>query len=305
MSRPDIREIESFVAVADHLNFTRAARQLHLSQPPLTRHIQALEEKLNCRLLDRNTHAVSLTPAGQIFLEDARALLAHLDRAGEALRRVQRGETWRLRLAFVGALLDARLVHLVQRFRRDHPQCQVDLSDLPPAEQMKEIEAGRLDGGFIGAQPARAPKGIGLVLWGHEPLVLAVPGGHELARGKIRGWAQLRDVPWVMVSRSAAPAFRQQFAEWARRHGLAGRIVQESERVPAVLTMVAAGNGISMVPQSATHLVPEGICFRDLPEPRLRLRQVFAYREKIDRPGLGEFLALFKSARPGALLRNN
>jgi len=295
MTRPDVRELESFVAVADHLNFTRAARQLHLSQPPLTRHIQALEAKLSCRLLERSTHAVTLTQAGRLYLEDARALLAHLDRAGEAVRRVQRGETWRLRLAFIGALLDARLVQLIQRFRRDHPRCQIDIADLAPAEQLKEIEAGRLDGGFIGAQPSRAPKGVGLLPWADEQLVLAVPGGHELARARIRNWARLRDVPWVMVSRNAAPAFRQQFVEWARRHGLAGRIVQESERVPAVLTMVAAGNGASIVPKSVTHLVPEGVCFRELPEPRLRLRQTFAYREKQGRPGLREFLVLLKS----------
>jgi DNA-binding transcriptional LysR family regulator len=241
---------------------------------------------------------VALTRAGQLFLEDARAVLARLDRAGEAMRRVRRGETGRLRLAFIGALLDARFMHLIQRFRRDHPQCQLDISDLPPAEQLKEIESGGLDGGFIGAEPARVPPEIGVALWAREPLVLVVPPGHELARVEIRSWAQLREVPWVMVSRKAAPAFRQQFSDWAVRHRLGGRIVQESERVPAVLTMVAAGSGVSLVPESATHLVSDGVCFRKLPKPRFELRHVFAYRREEGRPELGHFLALFKSARP-------
>ena len=297
MNRPEVRELEIFVAVADHLNFSRAARQLHLSQPPLTRHVQALEEKLGCRLLERNTHAVALTDAGRLFLEDARGMLAHLDRASEAMRRVRQGETTRLRLAFLGALQDARLVRLLQHFRRAEPQCQVDIFDLPPATQLEEIEAGRLDGGFIGAQPDRARKGVAFALWALEPLVLAVPSGHALARGKIQSWAQLKAVPWVMVSRGAAPAFRQQFSDWAREHGLKGRIVQESERVPAVLTMVAAGNGISMVPQSATHWVAPGICFREQPAPRMELRHVFAYRKAPSRPELRAFVALLEAAK--------
>ena len=110
MTRPDVRELECFVAVAEHLNFSRAARQLNLSQPPLTRQIQSLEQKLNARLEERNTHAVSLTDSGRLFLEDARAIINHLDRATETMRRAREGEEARLRLAFIGALLDQRLI---------------------------------------------------------------------------------------------------------------------------------------------------------------------------------------------------
>ena len=117
MTRIDTRELESFVAVADHLNFSKAAKQLNLSQPPLTRHVQSLEDKLGSKLFERNTHAVAMTNAGKLFLEDARAILRHLDRAAETIRRSRAGETVRLRLAFVGALLDEKLVRLVQRFR--------------------------------------------------------------------------------------------------------------------------------------------------------------------------------------------
>ena len=101
MNRIEVRQLECFLAVAEQLNFSKAARQLNLSQPPLTRHVQALEEKLGTKVFQRTTHSVSLTEAGVLFLEDARTILRHLDRATEAARRVNHGETARLRLAFV------------------------------------------------------------------------------------------------------------------------------------------------------------------------------------------------------------
>jgi len=294
MSRPDIRELECFLAVADHLNFSRAARHLNLSQPPLTRHIQGLEEKLGSRLFVRNTHAVSLTDAGRMFLEDARTILSHLDQAGETIRRARQGETTRLRLAFVGALLDEHLVRLIQRFRDSHPHCQVQVNDLSPAMQLEALQAGQLDGGFIGARPARAVKGVGFVTWGKEPLLLALPEKHALTKVRALGWPHLQNLPWVMVSRSAAPAFRQQFSDLAAQHKLAARIVQESDRVPAILTMVAAGSGVTMVPKSITHLISTGVCFRKLPSPQPFLQHTFAHRTQSVSPPVEDFLALLK-----------
>lgn len=294
MNRPEIRELESFLAVAEHLNFSKAAKSLHLSQPPLTRHIQTLEEKLGGKLFERNTHAVALTDAGRLFLEDARGILNHLDRAAESVRRARRGEMERLRLAFIGALLDERLVALIQRFRAGRPGCQVQVSDLPPAAQLEALRTGELDGGFIGATPAPLPKGIACTVWSREPLVLAAPEGHALAGERALRWADLKGLPWVMVSRAAAPAFRAQFAELAERHGLAPRIVQESDRVPAILTMVAAGAGVTLVAESARHLLSRGICFRRLPRPEPFLHHTFAYPEAAEPAPLRELLALLK-----------
>jgi DNA-binding transcriptional LysR family regulator len=296
MTRPDLRELECFVAVADHLNFSRAAKQLHLSQPPLTRHIQALEQKLGSRLFERNTHSVALTDPGRLFLEDARSVLSHLDRAGETIRRARQGEPTRLRVAFIGALLDERFVRLIRLFREKQPNCQIQVTDLAPASQLEALRAGALDGGFIGAQPTRAVKNIGYTVWGREPLLLAVPEKHPLTKVRVLRWLDLKNLSWVMVSRSAAPAFRQQFSGLSERHGLAPRIVQESERVPAILTMVAAGSGVTMVPQGIAHLIPKGIHFRKLPSPQPFLQHTFAYRIPAVSPQLHDFLALLKKS---------
>jgi DNA-binding transcriptional LysR family regulator len=292
MNRVEVRELECFVAVADHLSFSRAARQLHLSQPPLTRHVQALEEKLGVKVFHRNTHAVSLTEQGALFLDDARAILRHLDRAAETMRRARSGQSERLRLAFVGALLDEKLVRLIQRFQKANAACQVQVSDLAPASQIEALRAGDLDGGFIGARPTKAIKGLTLVEWNREPLLLAVPEGHPLADERRLKWAQLRSLPWVMVSRQAAPAFRQQFASIVERQALRATIVQESDRVPAVLTMVAAGSGVTIVPESMRHLITGGVIFRALPAPVPVVNYVFAFRSGKASRALAAFLAL-------------
>jgi len=300
MNRPETRELECFVAVAEALNFSKAASLLHLSQPPLTRRIQRLEEKLGSKLLIRDTHSVLLTEAGSLFLEDARATLRHLDRAAETLRRARHGETARLRLAFIGALLDEKLVHILQLFRASHPACQVDVADLAPAAQMAALEAAQLDGGFIGVKPARSPRGIAYTVWNEEPFVIAMPEGHPLTQIPELKWSDLDGLPWVLVSREAAPAFRQQFAQWVEEHQLSAPIVQESARVPAVLTMVAAGNGVTLVSQSAQRLITVGVRFRELPAPAPRLHHAFAYRSPSDSAPLADFLKqLREMSTPG------
>jgi DNA-binding transcriptional LysR family regulator len=294
MKRIDMRELECFVAVADHLSFSKAARQLHLSQPPVTRYVQALEEQLGTRMFGRNAHGVSLTDSGVIFLEDARAILRRLDRATAAIRHVRQGKTARLRVAFFGALMDQKLIRLIQRFRKDHPVCQVELTDMVPSVQLNALQAGELDGGFIGVKPSKTRKGVAFLDWNQDPLLLVLPKKHPLARiGKL-GWQHLHGLPWVMVSGRDAEAFRQEFCKILESHAIAVQIVQESDLVTAVLTMVAAGVGVTVVPQSFEHLIPNGAVIRKLRHPGAVLQYVFAYRTRQDSPAFQKFLSLFK-----------
>jgi DNA-binding transcriptional LysR family regulator len=183
---------------------------------------------------------------------------------------------------------------LVQKFRAAQPACQLEVNDLPPADQLAAIEAGELDGGFIGAKPAGKMKNLAFVVWHREPLVLILPEAHPLTKVDPMRWRHLKDLPWVMVSRRAAPAFRQQFSELAVKHSLSPNIVQESDRVPAVLTMAAAGAGVTMVPQSAAHLIARGVALRKLPSPEPILRHTFADSPSAASPALRAFLALLE-----------
>jgi len=296
MERVAMRELECFVAVADNLSFSKAARQLHLSQPPLTRQIQALEEKLGARIFNRSAHGVVLTHAGARFLEDARAILRHVDHAADAIRYESQGETGRLRLGFIGALADVKLIRLIQRFRKDYPASLVELCNLYPSAQLRALQAGALDGGFIGTQPQKPIKGLTFADWGSEPLLLALPEEHSLAQiAKLR-WQHLQGLSWVTISRQDAPAYRDLFSKITESHALAVQIVQESNTIKSVLILVASGVGVAMVPQSVKNLLTSGVAFRRLPPPQPIVHYAFAYRTGNDSPTLDKFLALMRKS---------
>lgn len=287
-----IYELECFVAVAEELNFSRAAARLHLSQPPLSRQIQSLEAKLGVRLLNRNTRMVAPTSAGALFLEDTRHILTRLDEAAASARRAATGEISRLRLAFVGALLDESLVALLQTFRKLHPNCQIHLTDLPPAAQLEALQAGQADGAFIGATPRKLNKSFASVVWKREPLLIVLPAEHALAAAKSVPLAALQNESWVMVSRTAAPAFRQQFDGLCAAAAIRPRVVQESERAAAVLTMVAARQGVSLLPESVARLVHPGVAFRPVKGLSPVLEHAFAYRSGENNATIKDFLKM-------------
>jgi DNA-binding transcriptional LysR family regulator len=279
MSRPSIVELECFVAVAEELSFSKAAGRMNLTQPPLSRHIRALEEKVGSRLFDRDTRSVALTSAGAMFLRDTASLLVALDAAAESVKRASLGETSRLRIAFVGALLDETFARVIQEFRKSHPTCQVHLTDLPPRTQMERIADASVDLAFAGASPRRLPANLRSIIWKVEPLLVALSAGHRLAVPGTINLKDLRDEPWVMVSRQAAPEFRFQFDKLCQDHGFRPRVVEETDRVPAVMTMVAAGQGISLLPAGVSHLLPSAVRFLPVSNrSRPMLEHVCLYR---------------------------
>lgn len=250
-----LRELECFTAVAEELSFTRAARRLHLAQPPLSRHIRALEEKIGARLFDRHPRSVALTPAGRLFHEETRGLLPQLVRAGDVARRSAHGEDARLRLGFVSAVLSEKLVDVLREFRETHPTVQIMLHDLPPAEQLQLIEQGKLDAGFIGLMPGERPASVRFVRWSEERLLAFVPSGHALAGRQRLDLSDLKEERFVAVSSEAAPAFASLLRDLCQRAGFRPRIVLESARAQAVAVMVAAGSGVALLPESLGNIV--------------------------------------------------
>lgn len=245
-----LRELECFTAVAEELSFTRAARRLHLAQPPLSRHIRALEERIGGPLFDRQPRGVALTPAGRLFYEESRGILAQLNRAGELARRAARGESARVRLGFVSAVLGPQLVDILRQFREASPGVQLLLHDLSPAGQLDAIARGELDAGFVGLTPMVRPPGVRFVPWRRERLLLFVPSGHLLAARERVDLSELRGEPFVAVANEAAPAFSVLLHDLCRRAGFRPRVILESPRAQAVAVMVAAGSGVALLPES-------------------------------------------------------
>lgn len=286
-----LRELECFTAVADELSFTRAAQRLHLAQPPLSRHIRALEEKLGAPLFDRSGRKVALTAAGAVFYEETRTVLPQLTRAGETTRRFVSGETERLRLGFVSAVLSPELVEVLRTFRERHPAVQLLMQDSPPAEQLAALRRGELDGGFIGLPPEARTPGIQFIPWRREPLAAFIPFGHPLAKRRQLDLRELAGEALVAVSSEAAPAFAAYLRAVCGRAGFRPRIVLESPRAQAVAVMVAAGTGIALLPASLARVVGEAAAVIPLKKAP-RIEHVFARAAGVSSPAMRHFTAL-------------
>lgn len=286
-----LRELECFTAVAEELSFTRAALKLRLAQPPLSRHVRTLEEKLGVTLFARTGRKVALTAAGALFYEETRTILPQLMRAGEATRRFASGAASRLRLGFVSAVLSPDLMEVFRRFRSEHPNVQLLVQDSSPAEQIEALRRGTLDGGFIGLQPRERTPGIDYVPWQQEPLAAFVPAGHALAGRRSLAVGDLAGEPLVAVSREAAPAFAAVLQDLCEQAGFRPRIVLESPRAQAVAVMVAAGAGIALLPASLARIVGDAAAVIPL-KPAAPVAHVFARAAGAPPPALRQFLTL-------------
>ncbi len=288
-----LRELECFTAVAETLSFTRAAQNLRLAQPPLSRHVRALEEKLGARLFDRSGRRVALTPAGAVFYEETRTVLSRLLRAGEATKRFALGQTQRLRLGFVSAVLGPELVAVLRAFREAHPKVQLSMHDAPPSDQLAALRRGELDGGFIGLAPSEPAAGIRFVSWHREPLMAYVPFGHALAARATVDLKDLAGEAMLAVSREAAPAFASFVTKTCLSAGFRPRIALEAERAQAVAAMVAAGMGVALLPASLTRIVGEAAIVLPIRKTPA-ITHVFAFSAGRSAPLLRSLLLLLR-----------
>ncbi len=293
-----LRELECFVAVAEELSFTRAARRLNLSQPPLSRHIHSLETRLGIRLFERSPRAVALTPAGRAFIDDTKGALAQLRRAAERAKRAARGETAHLALGFVSAVLNPGLIQIFQRFRALHPAVELTLHDLPPAEQLRAIAEGRLEGGFVGTTPATSTTGLTYLPWSREPLLAFLPRGHRLAGATKLKMRDLAEEPFVMVAPESAPCFSKFLHRLCADAGFRPRVVQEASRGQAVAVMVAAGTGITVLPASLAKIAGDSIIPVPLSTPGAHVTYVFAHRRGPVPAPLHAFVTSLRSGLP-------
>src|ERR1051326_6366628 len=178
----ELRHLRYFVAVAEELNFTRAAEKLRLAQPSLTRQIRNLEEELGVRLLDRSRNQVSLTEEGRSFLVDARRLAALSLESVKAVQRFSRGESGQLNLGYLFKFNFDLLPATLATFYQICPEIAVNLFDMPPAEQLSALDARKIDLGFVGLRPP-ASKNMALLNWecvAHHNVVVVLPANHPL-----------------------------------------------------------------------------------------------------------------------------
>jgi DNA-binding transcriptional LysR family regulator len=291
----ELRHLRYFVAVAEELHFRRAAERLHISQPPLSQQIRALEQELGVALLVRNRRRVELTPAGAALLVEARAIIASVESAAELTRSVARGDVGRLSIGFMGSAMYGALPDILGAFRERHSRVDLRLRELPTARQLPALKAGRIDVGVI-RPPVLEPDLMIEELW-HEPVVVALPVGHALARRRRLVPADLHRERFVMLDRHEAPGLHHSLAALIAEIG-EPPLIQEVSEIQTVLGLVAAGMGISLIGESVAARERSGVVHRPLSGSRATVATALAWRPQDDSPVLAAFLALAR-AHPG------
>lgn len=261
----ELRHLRYFVTVVREGNFTRAAERLNIAQPPLSRQIQQLEAVLNVRLLERRSRPLRPTAAGRLFYEHALHILDRIEVLTIMTKRIGQLERGRFGIGFVGSTLYSPLPDLVRRFRAAYPELRVELIELTTLEQIEALKDRRIDVGF-GRLPVDDPSVHREVLC-KEPLIVAVPIGHPLlARPNLPRLENLVDEPLILYPRQPRPSYADQVLELYRARGLDPRHVQEVRDVQIALGLVAAGEGICIVPEALQRLRRDDVLYRRLDE---------------------------------------
>lgn len=271
----ETRLLRSFLVVAEELHFGRAADRLHLTQPPLTRQIQQLEEELGgIPLFDRSRRRIALTDAGRAMVEEAHGVLDRLDRAVAHTRSIARGEAGRLRIGFISTANYSVLPRLLKSFTGRFPAVRVELHESTEDEQIEGLREGSLDVGVL-IPSVRDDSLEGVDLY-REPLVAVLPRGHPL--GRTRGALaarSIRDETFVLFPRALAPSLHDAILGYARRAGFSPKIGQEARQMQTIIGLVAGGLGVSFVPACMQELRRSDVVYKKLapapPEVTTRL----------------------------------
>lgn len=289
----ELRHLKSFLAVAEGLNFTRAAELLHLSQPALTAHIQQLESDLGVQLLDRNRRSVKLTPAGAGFQRDAEDIVHRIHDAERRAQQTARGEAGNLRIGFVASAAISLVPSVVLAFRKKYPDVTLDLMNLRSVDQIAQLEEGSIDAGFL-RLPISHEK-LEIIPIHKEPFVLVMPPGHALAAKSELNPSDARNEEFIAYGRRWAPGFFDLWIEIFEQAGFTPNIVQETGEMGTLLSLVSAGVGIAVVPSGLATRSGEPIVIRKLP-PNSPLSEIgFAFRSGDDSPLMGKLRSLSRT----------
>ncbi|UXZ96880.1 LysR family transcriptional regulator [Pseudomonas phytophila] len=264
----ELRHLRYFIAVAEELHFGRAAQVLGISQPPLSQQIQALEQELGTRLFDRTNRRVELSEAGRLFLDEARLVLAQVDKAADVARRVRLGELGELKIGFTtSAPFTSSIPQAIFAFRQRFPAVHLALQEMNSMEVAAQLEDESIQVGIM--RPLALPESLVVVELLREPLVAIINAGHPLAQSNEQGLhlSELANEPFVFFPRTYGSGLYAQLMDLARAAGFTPLITQEAGEVMTIIGLVAAGLGVTVLPASYRRMRIDGVVYRTLLDP--------------------------------------
>lgn len=314
----DLRQLRYFVAVAEERHFGRAAQRLSMTQPPLSQQIRALEASLGAPLFVRTNRSVELTAVGRQLLPEVRRILADADALPAFAQGLAHGEVGTLSLGFVSTADYGILPPLLREFGERYPRVRLQLLEATSDVQVEALMDGRIDAGlFIPPVPARYANELSYLPIVREPLMLALPAGRGTAvdddnvadtrPGAPVSLADFADEPLVIFPRRVAPAFYDIIMGCYAALGLTPRVGQEAIQMQTIVSLVSAGMGVALVPQSLCHLRRTGVTYRALRETSTLIETGLLWRTAEVTPVLEGFLETARAVAhtpPGATLTN-
>ena len=289
----ELRQLRYFVAVAEERHFGRAAARLHIAQPPLSQQIRRFEAELGEPLLYRTTRSVELAPAGEVLLDRAREILAAVDSAIEDARRAARGEYGRLAVGFTGSSTYELLPAIAAALRTELAGVVVDLrGELLTPAQVARLLDGTLDVGLL--RPPIRERDLCIEVLRSEPLIAVLPEAHPLAEAESISLELLEKEPFVTYPSHFRSVLHDAVEDACAAHGFKPVAAHEVAETATLVSFVAAGLGVSLVPASVGNMTVRGAIYRPLIQDTTRVELAAAWRRDDDRPVLARALAVIR-----------
>ena len=289
----ELRQLKYFLAVAEELHFGKAARRMNISQPPLSQQIKQLEDELGAKLFERTSRSVSLTPEGDFFMKEAKSVLEKLDRAGETVKAMARGEEGQLAIGFVVIINQTHLPEVIRDFRSRSPNVRLELKEMSTNSQLSGLSNGDLDIGFIRSYGHNL-NGFRTKTYLKENYVLALPDHHPLAgKSEIR-LSDLTDDSLIMFNREYQPDLFDSIIKKFTDAGVKPRMIQETNRRLTAIALVAAGMGVSPVPESTKRLGREGVVYLPIADPLPAIEVIAVWPENRSSRALESFVQVLE-----------
>lgn len=290
----EMRQLHYFLAVAEELSFSQAARRLNMAQPPLTRQIRQLEQELSVQLFERNSRRVELTEVGTVFVAEARRILEQVERSIETAQRASRGEVGRLVVAFEGSSAYDIIPTSLKNYCEQFPDVELVVLGLTTEQQVEALHKGEIQVGFV-VPPLRHEEGLVIETVLEEPLVLALPEAHPFAaQAKVKA-RSLANETFILGQRNTGCGLYDQVITLCRRAGFSPRVAQEVNEMQVLLGLVAAGLGVAILSGAAKQFQRSGVVYRELQPASPEVSLAIAWREGDPSVTLPAFLRVVRA----------
>jgi DNA-binding transcriptional LysR family regulator len=293
----ELRQLHYFLAVAEELNFGRAAQRLNIAQPPLSRQIRQLEQELGVQLFHRTSRRVELTEVGNVFLEEARRILKQVEQSIQVTQRASQGEIGRLSVAFEGSSAYDIIPTALKTYRERFPDVELVVLSMTTEKQVEALHDDRIQVGFVVPPLQGQVQDLFVEAVLQEPLVLALPEDHPLAAQSKVKVRSLANEAFIMGQRNSGCGLYDQVIAACRRAGFSPNVTQEVNEMQVLLGLVAADLGVAILSGSAKQFQRSGVVYRELQPASSEVALASAWRKDSQSSVLQAFLEVIRGIK--------